>query len=484
MINIRTASILPNIGSKDIDFLMIIPSVDWQTECVQKNSMRIEKSIPNQEVPPLNIAYILAALKQKGYIVKCIDMIVDGFSVDRLKEYIAEAKPCLIGFTAFTKQICDAGEIAASIKQEFPESVICAGGPHVFALPVETLEEFPAFDFVVRGEAELIMPGILKCIISQGRLSDIKGVITRGKKELSIASVGDINSLPLPAWEEFDFSKYPGATPHKTRLELPMITSRGCSFKCTFCCRANGDDSRRRSVESVIAEIEHNIDTYGCEAIHFFDENFIMNGEWPNEFFKAMISRGLNKKVKWSCALRVTLAKPEMAEKMREAGCYYVFLGFESANEPTLKRIKKGISVKHMKDAVLAIKRAGIVPTGAFMIGLPGDTEEEVFKAIELGKELDLYSITFPIAVPYPGTKMREEALKNMYGMRILTNKWNLYGKKEANSEELFEVMESDDLGAERRIELKEYAYSRHPKKSFDEYVENLRKFSEKSSSE
>ena len=114
-------------------------------------------------------------------------------------------------------------------------------------------------------------------------------------------------------------------------------------------------------------------------------------------------------------------------------------------------------------------KRAGIVPVGSFIIGLPGDTKEDIYKAIALGKELDLYSITFPIAVPYPGTLMREQALNHMYGMRILSNNWNYYGKKAIDSKEDFEILESDDLPAKMRKELQEMAYSEHPKK-FAEY--------------
>ena len=109
------------------------------------------------------------------------------------------------------------------------------------------------------------------------------------------------------------------------------------------------------------------------------------------------------------------------------------------------------------------------------MIGLPGDKEEEIYKAIELGKELDLYSITFPIAVPYPGTELREQALKNMYGMRILSDNWDLYGKKAGDSSEDFEILESDDFMGRVRREIQAIAYAQHPKKSLNEYLSRLK---------
>ena len=141
----------------------------------------------------------------------------------------------------------------------------------------------------------------------------------------------------------------------------------------------------------------------------------------------------------------------------------------ESADDRTLKRIKKNITVAQIRNAVKWTKQAGIVPIGAFIIGLEGDTEKEVYKAIELAAELDLYSVTFPIAVPFPGSELRELALKNEYGMRIMSNNWDDYGKQEPGA------LESDALPWARRRELQKEAYARHPKKNYDLYVKQLK---------
>lgn len=461
---------LKNQGS--LDLLIISPSLDWMTENARRISMRIEKTIPNQESPYLNVAYLTASVKQAGFNAKFIDMVTDQYSVEKLVRFCVERKPALIGFTAFTQQICAAGTIAKAIKQEMPEAVICAGGPHVYAMHMETLEQFPAFDFVVRGEAEEILPKILEEPKNLKAISKLPGVITRGKQDLSWAFINDVDALPFPNWEDYDLTKYAGLGPHGTKLEIPMITGRGCPFKCTFCCRANGNVSRRRSVQSVINEIEYLL-TLGCEAIYFLDENFILANQWTEEFFNEMIGRGLNDKLRWACAMRVSLAKPKLMQRMAEAGCYNVFFGFESANHDTLKRIKKTIRPQQMLDAVLATKQAGIIPTGAFIVGLPGDTKKEIYEAIELGKKLYLWSITFPIAVPYPGTEMRDQAEKNMWGMKILHNNWELYGKKEKDSSESFTILESDDFTGMERLEMQKIAYSEHPKKGLKDYIEN-----------
>jgi len=455
-----------------LHLLLVNPSLDWKTEKRQIIAMRLENSIPNQETPPLNVAYLIASVKRSGFTVKFIDMTVDRYSVEKLLQFCAETKPTLIGFSVFTRQIGAVSTIAKRIKADWAEATICVGGCHVFAMPLDTLEEIPEIDFVFCGEAEELLPKILEEPSDLKAICKLPGVITRETQDLSPTFVKDLDGLPFPSWEEFDLTKYPGNGPHGTKLQLPMITGRGCPYQCTFCCRANGGVNRRRSVQNVIAEMEYLVDKFGCESIYFYDENIILNNKWTDQLFNNMIDRGLNKRVKWGCSMRVQSAKPKTMQSMAEAGCYYVFFGFESANEKTLKRVKKGITTQSMREAVLATKQAGIIPVGAFIIGLPGDTAEEIYQAIGLGKELYLYSITFPIAVPYPGTKMREQAMKHMWGMKILHNNWEEYGKKEIDAGEHFQVMESDDFSAYQRLEMQQIAYKAHPKKKLQEYIE------------
>ena len=110
-------------------------------------------------------------------------------------------------------------------------------------------------------------------------------------------------------------------------------------------------------------------------------------------------------------------------------------------------------------------KEAGLVCISSFIIGLPGETEESVWKSIKLAKELNLFSTTFPIAVPLPGTELRDMALNNKEGLKILTNNWDDYGKQYPG------VMESDLLSIEKRRELQRIAYEHNPKKDIRDYI-------------
>lgn len=455
---------------EQLDLLLINPSLDWRFDQEKRLALRVNEDIPNQETPHIGMAYLLAVAKKQGLRAKYIDMVMEGFSPEELVDYAAETKPLLIGLTAFTVQIKSAMEIATRIKRMFADVKICIGGPHATAIPKQTLEECPAFDFVICGEGEELLPKIFDFLKNKKNLSELKGIATRTKPEALWNPIENLDELPFPAWEEFDLSKYPGTYPHRTKMELPMIAGRGCPYRCVFCCRSLGGRARLRSVSSVMAEIEHNIEKFKCESIAFLDETFTVSMGWIEEFFKALVDRGLDKKISWSCSTRVTNMSLDLLKRMRKAGCYYIFYGIESADDETLKRIKKGITIEQVKRVVKWTKQAGIIPVGAFIIGLPGDKEEHVFKDMDLAEELDLYSVTFPIAVPFPGTELRDMALRNEYGLRIISNNWNDYGKQDPG------VMESEDISWARRKELQVIAYQRNPKKRLDSYLERMKK--------
>lgn len=451
-----------------LDLLLVNPSLDYEQDIEKILSRRIEAGVGNQESPHLGFAYIIASLRQHDCAADFVDMPVEQVSLETLLNDIAERKPSVVGLTSYTIQIKTAAIIAAEIKKRFPDVLVCCGGPHVTVMPKETLDEFAGIDFIVCGESELVFVQILNQLKQCKGLATIKGVVTRGKDDTSYDYIEKLDELPFPAWDAFDLERYPGLYPHRTKLELPVSTSRGCPFSCIFCVRPFGKKRRHRTVESVINEIKRNIDEFGCESISFVDETFIFNLEWSRKLFQAMIDEGINKKINWSCSTRVDNMTPEMFKLMKEAGCYYVFFGFESGDDSILKNMKKSFSVADIKRAVAMAKDARLIVVGSFIIGLPGETEETVIKTVQFAKELDIYSTTFPIAVPFPGTTLRSQAADNEYGMKILTNNWDDYGKQFPG------VMDSDALNMDKRRELQKYAYDMIPKKKLPDNYSDM----------
>ena len=451
-------------GTATIGLLLINPSLDFERDQAKLRSLSIEEGTRVQQGPRLGMGYLLAIAKRNGLQAKYIDMVAYGVSIEQLLQYINQSKPVLIGLTAFTIQIKAAGFIAQEIRKHFPDALICVGGAHVTVMPKETLQEYQAFDFVVCGEGELVLLEIFESIKRGATLSNIKGVVTTEKTDYSYNAIMNLDELPFPAWEEFDLSKFPGESPHRTTLELPVSTSRGCPFSCVFCVRPFGRHRRKRTTASIIREIERNINDFGCEAICFTDETFIVDLEESKELFRGMVKEGIHRKIKWSCESRVDNASPELFRLMKEAGCYYVFFGLESGDDGVLKNAKKGFAVSQIRRAVQWAKDAGLVCAGSFILGLPGETEESANKSIRLARELNIYSTTFPIAVPFPGTELRQMATDSQYGLRILSNNWDDYGKQYPG------VMDSEQLAIDKLRPLQEKAYQCNPKKKIQDF--------------
>ena len=284
-----------------LDILFINPSSDYKKSQEYLDSLKVEKDIPRQIAPHIGISYLLSVVNDEGKNAEYIDMIIDEYSVNKLINYIETNKPSIIGFTAFTIQITDIKYISKEIKKKFPSIIICLGGSHGTAMPVESLNEIKYIDFVVCGEGETA----LRKILNGDSLINIANVVTRDKQKFVFDRTTDLNNLPFPMWSKFNLKRYKGADPHQTKRELPMSTSRGCGGYCVFCARPFGRKRNSRSVKNVIQEIERNVKEYSCESIVFFDEDFTVDREWNIELFNTMIERGLNKKIKWSCESRI-----------------------------------------------------------------------------------------------------------------------------------------------------------------------------------
>lgn len=450
--------------TKKLDLLLVNPSLDYTIDKKKIASLKVEEKIPRQMSPHIGMGYLLANAERNGINAQFIDMVSYEYSLNDLLNHIKTTKPTLVGFTSFTTQIKSAGKIASKIKEKFPNISTCAGGPHATAIPKETLSEFSGFDFVVRGEADEVMLQAMTNL-THHNLSNIKGIVTREKEDCSYGRVSNLDSLPFPAWNDFCLDLYPGADPHLTKRELPISTSRGCPNNCIFCVRPFGKNRINRSVDSVMGEIERNIKDFGAEAIYFLDETFTGNISWNEELFRKMISKGINKKIKWSCETRVDRASPDLFNLMKEAGCYYIFFGFESADDKMLRRCGKGFKAEQIKKAIGYAKDAGIICAGSFIIGLPGETEETALASRRLAKDLGIYSTTFPIAVPFPGTVIRRMAEKHQYGLKILSNNWDDYGKQYPG------VMDSEILNINRLRELQTLAYKMNPKKELSDFI-------------
>ena len=187
---------------------------------------------------------------------------------------------------------------------------------------------------------------------------------------------------------------------------------RGCPFNCSFCtCQTYyGKQLRKRSLESVIKEIEHGIEQFGIRDFFFWAETFVVDKHYVEQLCSAIIERGLS--IAWTSNSRVDTVDLPLLRLMAQAGCWMISFGIESGSQDVLDESHKGTTPEQAFKAVSYAHEAGIKTVGHFILGLPGETRESLEATIEYARKLHLDLAQFYCAVPFPGSRLYERALQ------------------------------------------------------------------------
>ena len=229
-----------------------------------------------------------------------------------------------------------------------------------------------------------------------------------------------MDELPLPARDLFPMERYIPLPNQYKKLPLTnMVVIRGCPYFCTFCDQA-GTGARRRSPQKVIEEIKDCVEKYGIKEISFWDDTMSYHKKWMKEFLNLLINENLD--LVWSCYAAVNTVDKEILKLMRQAGCWNIFYGYETAIEELAENIqtnRKNKNFERMKQVAKWTKEVGIEVRGSFLIGLPGETPELAKKTVQNAIELDPDYAQFTLVCPYPGTKLAKEIEAGKWGRFI-----------------------------------------------------------------
>jgi len=364
--------------------------------------------------PPLGLAYLIAYLKQRGQQAELIDM--QGLMMDssELIKRIETEQPDLIGITAMTTTFPIALKVANLAKQVLPGVKVVLGGVHPTLDPKVALEHTD-IDFVIRGEGEEALYGLVTALEGRQSLKKIAGLCYRDGDELIIKDktvIEDSNSIPMPDYDAFPVEQY---IKHNQLLRgirgISMLVSRGCPFPCTFCAvhQTMGRKWRIKSPIILVNEIIALRDKYKLEGIWFKDSIFNMNPAWTKEFCELMIEKRVD--ISWQANTRIDLVNEVELRLMRDAGLVQVDFGIESGSPRTLSKLKKNITVEQIKEKIKLTRKYAKV-FGFFMIGIPGEEEEDVQETFKLAKELELDRSTWSIYSPLPGSTLYDELIE------------------------------------------------------------------------
>jgi len=397
----------------------------------------------DSQFPRIGIAYIAAYLKKNGHQVKILDAIALNLDIKKIKDELKKETPDFIGLGPFTEEIFRAYKVCEIAKEINKNIITVFGGPHASAMPKETLEEFPLVDYVVCGEGEETFLNL----VNGKNPADIKGIAYRNNENIIVnepaCPIENLDDLPYPAWDLYPLNEYRGSLNKNfyrkmdiPNLELPVLSIRGCPGNCNFCYKIYKGLKLRDPIK-VVNEIEFLIKTYGATDIFFSEGTFFVKSEHGLKICKELIKRGLNKKISWVAETRVNMVDEESLKLMKEAGCEELYYGIETGDEKILKNSKKGITFDQMISAIKLTKKAGIKPTCFSIIGHPYETEESIYKTINLLIKLNSDMMNMAIMMPFPGTEIREMALRSEGNYRLLSNDWSIYTKQQGGPLEL-----------------------------------------------
>jgi anaerobic magnesium-protoporphyrin IX monomethyl ester cyclase len=397
--------------------------------------------IDTRTSPPLGLAYLAAVSEQRGDVVRVHDGDVEDISLEAI---IRQFAPDVVGITANTTQIMAAWRDAGLVKS-ICDAAVVLGGPHPTTLPEESAAK-PGVDVVVRSEGEVTW---LELLTAFDRLSaqdpassspitavlqPIAGITYRDEHGTPVSTpdrppipAEELDKMPFPAWHLFSLDLYTNLQPTVDHVEgrsLPILTSRGCPYRCSYCSQIGPRRWRARSAESVVAEWRWLVQEQGAAEIGVLDDSFNIERQRVLDICSRLVDEGLGE-VPWIMinGIRANIADEEVLGAMVAAGCIRAAFGVESGNQEILNSVvDKHLTLDQIRAAFTAARAVGMETIGFFIVGLPGETEATMDDTIRFACELDPVVANFSIATPFPGTEMYETVKA---GGKILAETWD-----------------------------------------------------------
>ncbi len=366
--------------------------------------------------PSLSLLYVAGVAEAAGCEALFIDAHAEGLTVEQTVARLQAFGPDFIGYTVTTYLFFQNLEWIQAIKRAVPVPVI-VGGVHVGIYPRETLLQ-DAIDYGVTGEAEWILPDLLDALVAGGDLGAIPGVAFApdgdpghegSKVQVNRPATGaNVDLAPFPARHLIDNSLYYSFISQYKNF-TPIITSRGCPFRCIF-CEQGAMPFRPRSPIDVGDELELCVREHGVRELDFFDSSFTIQKKRVMAICEEIERRELD--IVWAMRSRVDCVDRDMLRAIRRAGCTRVYYGVESGNREILRVLRKATDLDQIRRVIRETREEGLNAFGYFMVGMPLEDAGTIRQTIRLARELDLDYAQFSKVTPMPATELYDMLVK------------------------------------------------------------------------
>ena len=370
--------------------------------------------------PPLDLIYLGSYLAEKNYSLRIFECLAQELTKEQLTKEIAALSvpenetPLLIVVRTSAPTLDWDIAVCRDLKKRVSNACFGIYGP-VVPKVLARIQQETCLDFIFKGDPEETVEALI-----EGQPEDeIRGLIFRRENDWfenpGQPFIRELDKLPLPKWELLPYEKYrlPKSSISSETSFLQIWSTRGCPIGCPYCPYLVGQGLawRYRSAENVVNEIEHLVNSLGIKYILFRDPMFSLNQKRGLQICELINERGI--KVKWRCETRIDFLTEKTLRVMAAAGCEGINFGVESADVAIQAGAgRKPISPEEIAGHFALCRELGIKTFGFFIIGLPGDTVETVFRTIKFALEIKPHWVQFTAATPFIGTKLRDWAVE------------------------------------------------------------------------
>lgn len=386
-------------------------------------------------MPPLGIAYIAAATRAAGHRVSIIDasgealdhrwpwpstigeLVAQGLELQAIVDRVPPDAQVLGITHMFLHQWPLLRELCGLLRRQAPRARIILGGENASAHWAQILSESPAVDACVLGEGEATFVDLLDALAVGRSLTEVGGLALRVGPTLRLTGarprIAELDELPRPAWDLLPVDAY---LDHGCRSgvdrgrSMPVLTSRGCPFRCSFCSSPSMWTTRyrRRDPAAVADEIADLQARYGITNVDLNDLTAMLTKEWILELSREVSARSLEITLQLPSGTRSEAVDAEAAAALVAAGCRNFTYAPESGSRRTLRRIHKKVDLQALRRSMRAAIDAGLITHASIIIGFPHERARDL--AATLGLVLRLaadgcHTVAIIVFAPYPGSE-------------------------------------------------------------------------------
>jgi len=338
---------------------------------------------------PYAFPIIIRQLEKSKHTYDIIDTHLHKKTRKDIIEFIKKSKSNIFGISSYSEGYNFVKIITKEIKKKNKDAVVIVGG--ILAKSGDVLFEQTEVDIVVTcPEGEYVLPEILDVLdLNTNDFSSLKGFSYRSKSNSQVINLPprpimnnkEYQKTEIPAYEVFDneifqIIDYLNTIEDMPVKGFPLLTTRGCPFKCTFCGHMYGRRFLRKNWDNFFKHIDFLLERYSVTGFFSNDTNLFLNEKDVEEYCKRY--RDGNYSFKIAAEMRPTFGDYQMFKRLKDHGVLVLLIGYESGSQIMLDNMKKQTDIKQVFQIIKDAVKADIILHGNFIFGTPGENEKTV----------------------------------------------------------------------------------------------------------